>query len=311
MDGNGFHQLTTKYTDAVNQFGVSSSIEEFAKKAQFVGALNFRAIWEVWNYNKFNFGDRWASGFLFWYHNSPVRQTGGRMYDWSLEPTAALYYSQDGLEPLHAQFDYLKNTVSVYNDYRKAFKGYKLTAEIYDINSRKIETKNVTVDIPADGLVKDAIKLDFTDAISQVHFIKLILRNASGKQISDSFYWRSKDKYEGAWTLTGPAVSGFQSLKDLGKANVSFAVSFKKDGVAEVKATNKSSVISFFTQIKLQNLQGKSVSPAFYTDNFFNLLPGESKTVKIKYSKEDTMGGKVAIIADGYNLATGALKFEN
>ena len=303
MDGNGFHQITTKYTDAVNQFGNSNSIEEFAKKAQFVGALNYRAIWEVWNYNKFGFGDRWASGFLFWYHNSPTRQTGGRMYDWSLEPTAALYYSQDGLEPLHAQFDYLKNTVSVYNDYRKAFKGFRLTAEVYDIHSKKISSTTVNIDIPSDGLVKDALKLDFPQSISQVNFIKLVLKDRKGKLVSDSFYWRSNDKYEGAWTLTGPAVSGFQTLKDLGNADVSFKANFKADGFIEMEAINNSSVISFFTQIKLQNEKGKSISPAFYSDNFFNLLPGESKKIKISYSLEDVKDGKVRIVTDGFNLS--------
>ena len=303
MDGNGFHQITTKYTDAVNQFGNSNSIDEFAKKAQFVGALNYRAIWEVWNYNKFGFGDRWASGFLFWYHNSPTRQTGGRMYDWSLEPTAALYYSQDGLEPLHAQFDYLKNTVSVYNDYRKAFKGFRLTAEVYDIHSKKISSTTINIDIPSDGLVKDALKLDFPQSISQVNFIKLVLKDRKGKLVSDSFYWRSNDKYEGAWTLTGPAVSGFQTLKDLGNADVSFKANFKADGFIEMEAINNSSVISFFTQIKLQNEKGKSISPAFYSDNFFNLLPGESKKIKISYSLEDVKDGKVRIVTDGFNLS--------
>ena len=303
MDGNGFHQITTKYTDAVNQFGNSNSIDEFAKKAQFVGALNYRAIWEVWNYNKFGFGDRWASGFLFWYHNSPTRQTGGRMYDWSLEPTAALYYSQDGLEPLHAQFDYLKNTVSVYNDYRKAFKGFRLTAEVYDIHSKKISSTTINIDIPSDGLVKDALKLDFPQSISQVNFIKLVLKDRKGRLVSDSFYWRSNDKYEGAWTLTGPAVSGFQTLKDLGNADVSFKANFKADGFIEMEAINNSSVISFFTQIKLQNEKGKSISPAFYSDNFFNLLPGESKKIKISYSLEDVKDGKVRIVTDGFNLS--------
>jgi mannosylglycoprotein endo-beta-mannosidase len=303
MDGNGFHQITTKYTDAVNQFGISNSIEEFAKKAQFVGALNFRAIWEVWNYNKFAFGDRWASGFLFWYHNSPTRQTGGRMYDWSLEPTAALYYSQDGLEPLHAQFDYLKNTVSVYNDYRKAFKGYQLTAEVYDIHSKKINTKSRTIDIPSDGLVKDALNLEFPETISQVHFIKLILKDRKGKMVSDSFYWRSNDKYDGAWTLTGPAISGFQTLKDLGKTQLDIRTSFIGDDLVEVKLANKSSIIAFFTQLKLQDQENKSISPAFYSDNFFNLLPGESKTVKVKYDAEDLKGSRLKLVVDGFNLS--------
>ncbi|RYE13642.1 MAG: glycoside hydrolase family 2, partial [Sphingobacteriaceae bacterium] len=161
LDGNGFHQVTTKYKEAVDAFGKSSNITEFVKKAQFVGAMNFRAIWEVWNYNKFNYGDRFASGFLFWYHNSPLPQTASRMYDWFLEPTAALYYSQNGLAPLHPQFDYLKNTVSIYNDYRTAFANYSVEAAVYNFDSKKVWVKTVSVNVPADGVVNDAIKIDF------------------------------------------------------------------------------------------------------------------------------------------------------
>lgn len=103
--------------------------------------MNSKSIWEVWNYNKFGYGDRYASGLLFWYHNCPVSQVCARMWDYSLEPTASLYHTQNALEPLHAQFDYLKNTVSVYNDYYQAFKDYKVTAEVYDLNSKRYGAK--------------------------------------------------------------------------------------------------------------------------------------------------------------------------
>ena len=57
-DGNGFHLMSSLYTDMTNQYGPSRNIEEFAEKAQFLGALNYKSIWEVWNYNKFGYGDR-------------------------------------------------------------------------------------------------------------------------------------------------------------------------------------------------------------------------------------------------------------
>ena len=174
-DGGGFHLMSTMYTDLTNHYGPSSSIEEFATKGQAVGAMNSKSIWEVWNYNKFGYGDRYASGLLFWYHNCPVSQVCARMWDYSLEPTASLYHTQNALEPLHAQFDYLKNTVSVYNDYYQAFKDYKVTAEVYDLNSKKVWGKSQKIDIPEDGVVNDIFTIDFPQNITQVHFIKLRL----------------------------------------------------------------------------------------------------------------------------------------
>lgn len=303
LDGNGFHQVNTKYREAVNEFGKSSSIEEYAKKAQFVGAMNYRAIWEVWNYNKFTYGDRFASGFLFWYHNSPVPQTASRLYDWYLEPTAALYYSQNGLQPLHPQFDYLKNTVSVYNDFRTAFNNYTVDATVYDFNSKKVAEKSVKISIPADGVVNDAIKLDFPENLTQVHFIKLSLKNNQGKEVSSSFYWRSKDKYKGAWTISGPAVSGFEDMNNLPVANLEVKT-FKKEingkSFVTVKVDNTSNSLAFFTQLKLQNTNDENIAPAFYSDNFFNLLPGESKEVTIEVSVDKNE--KLKLITDAFNV---------
>ena len=308
MDGNGFHGMTTKYRQAVDEFGKSSSIEEFAKKAQFVGAMNFRAIWEVWNYNKFNYGDRFASGFLFWYHNSPLPQTASRLYDWYLQPTAALYYSQNGLKPLHPQFDYLKNTVSVYNDYRRPFDGYRLEAIVYDINSKPVWKKITTVNIPADGVINDAFKIDFPEDLSQVHFIKLKLIDNSGKLVSDAFYWRSKDVYKGAWTLTGPAVSGFATVNSLPKAtlqlNAGKSTNQNKTFI-RVRLRNLSQSLSFFTELKLLDQYDNSISPAYFTDNFFSLLPYEVRTVTIEIDNRYLHGKKIIKLqADAFNSAT-------
>lgn len=300
LDGGGFHQMTTKYKDAVNQFGKSSSIEEFARKAQFVGAMNYRSIWEVWNYNKFGYGDRFAAGFLFWYHNSPIPQVCSRLYDWYLEPTAALYYSQNGLQPLHPQFDYLKNTVSVYNDFRNAFHNYSLTAEVYNMHSEKVWFKSIAVDIPSDGVVKDAFKIDFPKNISQVHFIKLVLKDDEGREVASSFYWRSNDEYQGAWTLTGPAISGFETINQLPLAQLSIQCK-KADGKITVNVKNTSQRLAFFTQIKLQTTDGQSIRPIFYTDNFFSLLPGESKTIHINYFQQETEKTATQLVIDGFN----------
>ena len=311
LDGGGFHQMTTKYRKAVEEFGPSSSIEEYAKKAQLVGAMNYRAIWEVWNYNKFGFGDRFASGLLFWYHNSPLPQTSARMYDWSLEPTAALYYSQNGLEPLHPQFDYYKNTVSVYNDYRMPFANYSVQALVYDINSKEVLNLNKLINIPADGTVKDAIKIDFPSELSSVHFVKLNLKDAKGRLVSSSFYWRSNNQYKGAWTMTGPSTGGFQELNKLPGTTLDFTYTpkiVKGNLVIRASIKNSSKNLAFFNQVKLQTKQGLSVAPAYYTDNFFSLLGGESKDITIEVDKDDFKANDLQLVLDGWNID--ALKYQ-
>ena len=304
LDGNGFHGMTTLYTDLVNEYGPSSSIDEFARKAQLVGAINSKSIWEVWNYNKLDYGDRFCSGLLFWYHNCPVRQVSARMWDWSLEPTASLYHTANALEPLHVQFDYLKNTVSVVNDYYRDFTGYRVTAVVYDMESRKVSEQSATVDLPSDGVVNDVLRIDFPDDISQVHFISLKLTDEAGRVVSNNFYWRSKDRYEGKETLTGPATSGFEELQQLKPARLKTSYQVKNDNgtlKVEVKLRNTSRRIAFFNQLQFLDTDRSPIRPSFYSDNFFTLLPGEAKTVTIETDEKNVDNG-VMLVVKGWNV---------
>lgn len=305
LDGNGFHLMTTMYTDLVNHYGQSSSIDEFAQKGQFVGAVNSKSIWEVWNYNKLDYGDRFCSGLLFWYHNCPVRQVSARMWDWSLEPTASLYHTANALEPLHAQFDYLINTVSVVNDYYEPFSNYTVTAQVYDINSQKVFEESAVVDLPSDGVANDVITIRFPENISQVHFIKLRLADANGKEVSSNFYWRSNDKYEGKNTLTGPATSGFEDLNRLKQSKVKLSHKTRSDNgryYVDITVKNVSRSIAFFNQLQLLDARMSPIRPSFYTDNFFSLMPGEKKTVTIETSEALTDQGGVLKLK-GWNIS--------
>ena len=304
LDGNGFHLMSTMYTDLVNNYGKSSSIDEFAQKGQLLGAINSKSIWEVWNYNKLDYGDRFCSGLLFWYHNCSMPQVASRMWDWSLEPTASLYHTANSLEPLHAQFDYLKNTVSVVNDYYREFKDYKVIAQVYDINSKKVFEESAVVNLPSDGVVNDALTIRFPENISQVHFIKLILKDEKGKDVSSNFYWRSNDKYEGSKTLTGPAASGFEDLSKLKQAKVKLAYKVREDNnnyFVDITLRNTSGQIAFFNQLQFLNSKMSPIRPSFYTDNFFSLMPGEKKTVTIETAKGKLKDGAVLALK-GWNI---------
>ena len=304
LDGNGFHLMSTMYTDLVNNYGKSSSIDEFAQKGQLLGAINSKSIWEVWNYNKLDYGDRFCSGLLFWYHNCSMPQVASRMWDWSLEPTASLYHTANSLEPLHAQFDYLKNTVSVVNDYYREFKNYKVIAQVYDINSKKVFEESAVVNLPSDGVVNDALTILFPENISQVHFIKLILKDENGKDVSSNFYWRSNDKYEGSKTLTGPAASGFEDLSKLKQAKVKLTYKVREDDnnyFVDITLRNTSGQIAFFNQLQFLNSKMSPIRPSFYTDNFFSLMPGEKKTVTIETAKGKLKDGAVLALK-GWNI---------
>jgi hypothetical protein len=315
LDGGGFHGMTGRFKDLVNNYGESNSIDMFAQKAQLLSAMNYRSIWEVWNYNKFGFGDKYASGLLFWYHNSPTRQVCARMWDWSLEPTSALYYSQNALEPLHAQFHYLKNTVSIYNDYLKAFDNYTLTADVYSLENKLIASykKSIKV-IPEDAVLNDIISIDFSNVTSPVHFIKLRLLNEVRKEVSSSFYWRSTDKYTGKTSNSGPAAGGFEALSTMKKVSLSTKYSIaqrENKTVITIDLKNTTKSIAFFTQLQLLDELNSPVRPSYYTDNFFSLLPGEKKQVTIETFGLPKPLTQYHLLVKGYNVNSENINFVN
>lgn len=288
MDGGGFHLMTILYHDMVEQYGPSATIDDYAKKAQLVGAMNAKSIWDVWNYNQLDSGDRFCSGLLFWYHNSPNPQVCARMWDYYLEPTAALYHTMHALEPLHPMFDYLKNTVSVSNDLPQSFHNYQLTATVYDLNSQKLWQHTAHLDIPVEGTACDVFTIPFEELRpTSVHFVHLSLADHQGKPVAQNFYWRSTSHYQGRGTLTGPTTAGFQQLAQMPRAKLKVRKEtvYQTDSqqlTLHVTLRNTSRHIAFFNQLHLYDAQLKPVRPAFYSDNFITLLPGEQTMITIE-----------------------------
>jgi mannosylglycoprotein endo-beta-mannosidase len=305
LDGGGFHGMTKNYDRCVQQYGPSASIEEYATKAQAFGGLAWRAIWECWTANKFDYGDRFCSGLLFWYHNSPNRQVCGRMWDWSLEPTAALYFTQDAHEPLHAQFDFLSNTVSVNNEFPREFKG-RVTARVLDFDMVEVFRKTVAVNVGSEAVTNKLMTVAFPQPITPVHFIKLDLEDAGGRPVSDTFYWRSDNAYKPGRSWTGPQFDGFEDLSKLPKIALSSKAVWSRaagENVCTVTVKNPSKSLAFQVWLRLQHTgNSKPVRPAFYDDNFFSLLPGENRTVRIAFNERVAKQGEVHLLVDGWNV---------
>jgi mannosylglycoprotein endo-beta-mannosidase len=311
LDGGGFHEMTTTYREAVNQYGPSQSIEEYAWKSQMFGAVAYRSIWEVWNYNRYDYGDRFTSGLLFWYHNSPNPQVCGRLYDWSLEPTAALYYSQNANQPLHAQYDFIKNTVSVNNEFLRAFTNYQVKIRIFNSDMKEAYQASARINLPADGVANDVIKVTLPENLSPVHFIRLDLTDADGRPVAKTFYWRSTQSYRPGRTLTGPLYGGFEAINSLPRVSLETTITQTSEAgknFYHATVTNPTKHLAFMVWLRLQDAAtSKPVRPAFYDDNFFSLLPGESRQITIEYSG-DLKPPATQLIVDGWNVKSQIFK---
>ena len=155
-----------------------------------------------------------------------------------------------------------------------------VVAEVYDFESRKIWAKTAAVKVAGESCV-DVFRIPFADLsaghdLTRPHFIKLRIREG-GEEIASTFYWRSGSEYKGPGTVTGSCVAGFAALSDLPKTTLEAV------GIADgVRVTNTGDRIAFMVEVQCLDDAGRRIVPVHYSDNFFSLLPGESRIVRFE-----------------------------
>ena len=274
-EGGGFDRMTEFHHAAVNAYGKSSSFDEYARKSQAADALAHRCLWEAWNRAR-----NTATGVLFWYNNTPVPQLGGHAWDHSLVCTASQFAQANALEPLHAQYEYLSNRVSIVSDIYEA-RNLSVKAEVYDFESRKVWERSAKVNVPGETHV-DVFAIPFGAELAlnfdKPHFVKLRLMEGA-REIASTFYWRSNSVYAGPESATGPCVGGFEDLDTLPKTTLAARQLSDEGGKLTVEVENAGDKLAFMVEVRLEGEDGKYLKPVFYSDNFFALLPGEKKTI--------------------------------
>jgi hypothetical protein len=204
--------------------------------------------------------------------------------------------------------------VGINNELPQAIPGLTANIRILNFDMTEVANESRTVDLPADGFLKDVIHVALPDKLSPVHFIKLRLTDAMGKLVSDNFYWRSNQEYKPGRTLTGPLFKGMASISRLPKAEITSTVTSvnppvdpdkqsSEGNMYDVTVSNPSKALAFMVWIRLQDAStGKPIRPAFYTDNFISLLPGESQTVRVTYPSR-VASASTRVVVDGWNVS--------
>lgn len=132
--------------------------------------------------------------------------------------------------------------------------------------------------------------------LSKVHFIKLRLFDKDGNLVSDNFYWRSKVNCD------------CRELENIGKTELTVMVGGGKvEGKYHygVTLTNKGTNVAMPVRVKAARTdkaagEDDRILPAFFTDNYLWLLPGESKTVELTYDS-DVYDGDLKLVIGGMN----------
>jgi hypothetical protein len=75
-----------------------------------------------------------------------------------------------------------------------------------------------------------------------------------------------------------------------------------------VEIRNGSKAVALATRLKLVDpASGLLVAPVLYSDNYFSLLPGESKRVTLAFPVKSAAGNQVSLQVEGWNVTAAEL----
>ena len=286
--GNGD---TAPFMDQMTQmFGAAANLEDFERKAQLMNYVDHRAIFEGFN------SHLWSpnSGRMLWMTQPAWPSTMWQILSSDYDTQASYYGVKKACEPLHVQLDLDTHHVQVVNTTTAAAHGLKLMATVYDVSGKMLDQKSAAVEA-ADNSVTDI--LDLNSAIPRgrgVSLIELVLSDFPGSSVSRNFYWLS-DK-----------TSSFRQLSLLPHVAVdvkavSSPESAKESRVA-VTLTNHTTSVAIATKITLLTKSTHDrILPAYYSDNYISLLPGETQQILVAYPHPDG-DGEVEIAVGGWNI---------
>jgi exo-1,4-beta-D-glucosaminidase len=275
-----------------SRYGKPNGLEEYSIKSQVLQYEATRAMFEAFAGNKYR-----SSGIIYWMYNSAWPSMYWQFYDYFFAPNGSFYGTKKACEPLHIQYSYDDNSIRVVNSNYTDFSDLKAIAKLYNLSMEVKYSAEAVVDIKPDES-KKVIFPEWPKDAGNVFFLKLVLNDNTGKEISSNFYWLSSK---------GDEKADFTVLNELPKVslncNVSSVIQDMGKWTAVIEIENSSSSLAFSMNPKIIKRDSKDlVLPIFWEDNYFSLLPKEKRTLKVQFKAEDLNGETPVLAIDGWNI---------
>lgn len=300
----------TKLERYANEFGVSLSLDEFIMKSQLYQALANEFNMAFCRASKFR-----NSGLLIWQYNDSWPTLSWSMVDWYGTPKPSYYSLKRASQPLAVSADFktylweagdtLSSDIFILNDDHRDYDSLTYQAALYSINGDKLAGKSGLTFVGTNkskkaGTLRWLIPVSFK---GKTVLLSVRLKNNKGNIISEEVYPLAVSK-KPVKTLQEEKVKTwdglvayykkyyteiFDELNKLPQTTLKAELSAGKMSLdaqgkdeLHIKLSNPSDHIAYFIRIRLKDDPDKVY--AFYTDNYFSLLPGESKDITVRVS---------------------------
>jgi beta-galactosidase/beta-glucuronidase len=283
------------YRQAVLKMDVEAAkaytIEDFNRMAQMINYDNHRGMFEALT-------TRRSNGMLMWMSQSSWPSFMWQTYDWYLDTNGGYFGAKAGNQPTHAVWDPRDNRIILHNATARRYEKVRTTVALYDLNGKPISSKDYVTDVlESDAYGIQVAGLEFSSCPTDLVFIKLLLKDGTGQVLGENLYWHNWKVYQ-----------DYRALSGLAPAALTAAVSGPQaapngDDRYTITVTNATAIPAVQVRVRTLDAAGEGVLPVFYSDNYFALMPGESKEITAEFNpKYLTRGGAAKFEFSGWNV---------
>jgi len=287
----GNQNVSTYQTAIEERLGVSSGLDDFCQRAQFVNYENIRAMFEAWNAGWDAGGASDATGLMLWMSNPAHYSTVWQTYDYDLDVNGTYYGARKGCEAIHVQASLTDWQVLVANHTPQALDGATVTAELYDLSGSALAAPQSQAVTVAPASAATFFTVAFAASLPSPHLLRLRLTGQQDQLLSENTYWRYLNAQD------------MQVLNQLPQVQV--AVSDPVPGPDELTVTlrNDGAAVAAMVVLSLRDRRtGQRILPTLYSDNYMWLLPGETRDVTLSWRHPTGPAVVPQILVNGYNL---------
>ena len=283
--GSSFNQLLAErfgedrvYADKMPARLGTHPAKAYTALAQWQNYDGYRAMYESANLQR--------QGLIIWMSHSCWPSMVWQTYDYYFDPTAAFFGIKKACEPLHVQYNASTRQVQLVNMMKPA-QDIKVIATMYDLQGREVWKKSALAHLPSDSTVNCFQVLSPDSAKSFMLRLEAISK-FNNEILSANTYvlWGNESSKE---------------LASIGIAQVDMQYSVDANR-STIVLSNTGTTTALMLRLNLCAEDGEQILPVEYSDNYFHLLPGESKIVNIKWKLEDARNANPILKVSGLNV---------
>jgi len=206
-----------------------------------------------------------------------------------LQAHAGYYAARKAAAPLGIQFNRKSMKVEVVNANLNELKQVVITATLYNSGLNKIWNSSETLNLQKNSVAELKEAVPVTEKIC---YLKLTVQNLKGEALADNIYWLStSNNFKDFNALTEPEMT-IQAKKTKSKDKFIYRITL----------SNAGKIIALMTELKLiDSNTGLEILPAFWTDNYLSLLPGEKKEVTLEVNANN-LPGDISLKYRAFNM---------